>query len=247
VLEQLGVADPGPGVYAALVVFAAYLIRGIAGFGSGLIAVPFLSLVAPVAVVVPLVVTLDYIGSAGQGTKNVGQVAWREQRLLIPFMIVGIGLGLLLLRATPPVVLARLLGGFVILFALSQWLPAPPFSGSRGLAAVGGVLGGLVGTLFGTGGPFYAIYLRLRDLDKAAFRATFATNFLIDGGIRLVAYVLMGLYGLTTLTAVALALPVAAVALFTGGRIHTGLSQADFMRLISLLLLGSGVALIVRG
>ena len=56
-------------VYAALVLFVAYLVRGIAGFGSGLIAVPMLTL-APVPLVVPLVVSLDYIGSASQGMKS---------------------------------------------------------------------------------------------------------------------------------------------------------------------------------
>jgi uncharacterized protein len=247
VLEHLGVAEPRTALYCAVVVFAAYLIRGIAGFGSGLVAVPLLSLAAPVPVVVPLVVTLDYAGSAGQGIRNLGRVAWREQLLLIPFMLVGIGLGLFMLRAMPPALLARTLGVFVVVFALYQWLPVPALRLSRGLAAVGGVLGGLVGTLFGTGGPFYVIYLRLRDLDKSAFRATFATNFLIDGGIRLIAYTVMGLYGQTTLFAVALALPVAVVALLAGGRIHTGLSQPTFMRLISVLLLASGVALILRG
>jgi uncharacterized protein len=246
VLERLGVADPATALYCGVVILAAYLIRGIAGFGSGLIAVPFLSLAAPVPVVVPLVVTLDYIGSAGQGLRNLGQVAWREQLLLIPFMVIGIGGGLVMLRTMPPSLLGRALGIFVIVFALYQWLPGASFRSSRTLAAVGGVLGGLVGTLFGTGGPFYVIYLRLRDLDKSAFRATFATNFLLDGGIRLAAYVVMGLYGATTLLAVALALPVAVVALLAGGRIHTGLSQPTFMRLISLLLLASGIALLVR-
>jgi uncharacterized membrane protein YfcA len=48
-------------------VFVAYLVRGVAGFGSGLIAVPLLSLAAPVPAVVPLVVALDYIGSVSQG------------------------------------------------------------------------------------------------------------------------------------------------------------------------------------
>jgi uncharacterized membrane protein YfcA len=246
VLERLGLPDPATALYCVVVILAAYLIRGIAGFGSGLIAVPFLSLAVPVPVVVPLVVTLDYIGSAGQGLRNLGQVAWREQLWLVPFMIVGIGGGLVVLRTMPPALLGRALGAFVIAFALYQWLPGASFRGSRSLAAVGGVLGGLVGTLFGTGGPFYVICLRLRDLDKSAFRATFATNFLLDGGIRLAAYVAMGLYGATTLLAVALALPVAAVALLAGGRIHTGLSQPTFMRLISLLLLASGIALLLR-
>lgn len=246
-LEGLGITDASTLVYCAVVVFAAYLVRGIAGFGSGLIAVPLLSLAAPVPVVIPLVVTLDYIGSAGQSARNLAQVAWRPQLFLIPFMVVGIGLGLFLLSAIPPAILARILGGFVILFALYQWLPVPQVTGSRTLAGVGGVLGGLVGTLFGTGGPFYVIYLRLHDLDKSAFRATFASNFLIDGGIRLVAYAVLGLYGGTTLIAAALAVPIAAVALLAGGRIHAGLSQTVFMRLISLLLLASGMALLLRG
>jgi sulfite exporter TauE/SafE len=66
-------------VYAALVLFVAYLVRGIAGFGSGLIAVPMLSLIAPVPLVVPLVVSLDYIGSLSQWVKNRDHVAWKEQ------------------------------------------------------------------------------------------------------------------------------------------------------------------------
>ena len=44
---------------------------------------------------------------------------------------------------------------------------------------------GVLGTLFGTGGPFYVIYLNLRGLDRTVFRATFAMNFLVDGGVRL--------------------------------------------------------------
>ena len=42
------------------------------------------------------------------------------------------------------------------------------------------------------------------------------------------------------------AMPVTAAALYLGGRIHTGLSQRAFVRLISLLLLGSGAALLLR-
>ena len=76
--------------YSAAVLFLAYLVRGIAGFGSGLIAVPLLSLFAPVTSVVPVVVALDYIGSLSQSVRNLGDIAWREQIALVPFMLVGI-------------------------------------------------------------------------------------------------------------------------------------------------------------
>lgn len=55
------------------------------------------------------------------------------------------------------------------------------------MAAPCGFAGGLLGALFGTGGPLYVIYLGLRELGKGAFRATFALNFLFGGAIRLAA------------------------------------------------------------
>ena len=233
--------------YAALVVFLAYVVRGIAGFGSGLIAVPLLAVTAPVQMVVPVVVSLDYVGSGVQSVRNLGRVVWREQLTLLPFSLIGIALGLVVLRGVSTTVLSRALGGFVILYAVYQLLPLPPLRGPRLTAIACGLLGGLVGTLFGTGGPFYAIYFNLRGLDKAEFRATFATNFLIDGGVRLVGYAVAGLYGWSTLEWTVTTLPLVAVGLYVGGRIHVGLSQRAFVRLVSLILVASGAALLLRG
>ena len=246
-MSALAALDPGALAYAAGVLLLAYVVRGIAGFGSGLIAVPLLSTLAPVAAVVPVVVSLDYVGSAGQSARNVGRVAWAEQLTLIPFTLCGVAMGLLVLRGVPTSVLSRALGGFVIAYAIYQLLPLPPLRGSRVSAISCGLMGGLVGTLFGTGGPFYAIYFNLRGLEKSEFRATFATNFLIDGGVRLAAYALAGLLGWATLTSVAAALPLVALGLWLGGRIHLGLSQRGFVRLVSLILVASGTALLLRG
>lgn len=233
--------------YAALVILLAYVVRGIAGFGSGLIAVPLLSVIAPVSLVVPVVVSLDYVGSGSQSLRNVGRVAWREQLTLLPFSLVGIAMGVVALRGVSAMVLSRALGAFVIVYAFYQLLPLPALRGSRIAAIACGIIGGLVGTLFGAGGPFYAIYFNLRGLDKAAFRATFATNFLIDGGVRLVGYAFAGLLGWNTLAWVTLALPLVVVGLIAGSRIHVGLTQRDFVRLVSLILVASGAALLVRG
>jgi uncharacterized membrane protein YfcA len=241
------VIDLAHAASAALVVFFAYVVRGIAGFGSGLIAVPVLSVSFPVTAVVPVVVALDYLGSGLQSVRNLGRVVWREQLVLLPFSLIGIAAGLLVLRGLSTTVLSRALGSFVIVYAAYQLLPLPPMRGSRLSAVPCGVLGGLVGTLFGTGGPFYAIYFNLRGLDKSAFRATFATNFLIDGGVRLLGYAVAGLFGWSTLSWVALGLPLMAAGLYVGSRIQLGLSQRAVVRIVSLILVASGVALLVRG
>ncbi len=233
-------------VFAALVLFAAYTVRGIAGFGSGLIAIPLLALSFPLTLVVPLVVLLDYLGSASQGLKNRARVAWRDLVPLLPFTIVGVLAALFLLDALDPLVLRRALGVFVLVYAVYQLSPLPPIRATRLSSLPYGVLGGLVGTLFGTGGPFYVIYLSMRGLDKVALRASFAAWFMIDGTMRLAGYTAFGFLDADTLLKTALSLPFAGLGLYLGGRIHTGLSQDVFRRVISVLLLLSGCGLLLK-
>ena len=239
---------PETTVYSAAVVFVAYLVRGVAGFGSGLVAVPLLTLFSPITAVVPVVVSLDYIGSASQSVRNLDDIAWREQVVLLPFMLIGILGGLYLFTVVPTRVLSKTLGGLVITLGICQLLPLSLrlARGSRITATYCGLLGGLLGTLFGTGGPFYAIYLHSRALERTTFRATFALNFLIDGGVRLIAYAFMGLLTRETLLHIAAALPIAAAGLFAGGRIQNRLSQRTFVRIIAMLVLGGGIALLLR-
>jgi uncharacterized membrane protein YfcA len=235
-----------PLLFPASILFFAYLIRGVAGFGSALIAVPLLALTLPLTIVVPLVVFLDYVGSASQGISNRDSIHWDEILPLLPFSLLGVAVSLYIMESVNPSLLTLALGGFVIIFAIYQLLPMRLGRATRSIAAPSGFFGGFVGTLFGTGGPFYVIYLNLRHLDKNAFRATFATIFLLDGAFRLTGYAVKGFYTLETLSYLAMAVPVAGLGLFFGGKIHTVLGRDTFVRLISVLLLGSGTALLMK-
>ncbi len=244
-LEGLAASLPSL-LFPASVLFFAYMIRGVAGFGSALIAVPLLALTLPLTIVVPLVVFLDYLGSASQGINNRNKIRWREILPLLPFTFLGVAVSLYVMDSVRPEMLSVALGGFVILFAVYQLLPMSLGKASRQIAIPAGFSGGFVGTLFGTGGPFYVIYLNLRHLDKDSFRATFAAIFLIDGALRLGGYAVKGFYTIEMLGYMAMAIPVAGLGLFFGGRIHTALGRDTFVRLISVLLLGSGTALLMK-
>ena len=50
-------------ILVLFIVLSAYLVRGITGFGSGLIAVPLLALSHPLQFAVPLVLALDFTAS----------------------------------------------------------------------------------------------------------------------------------------------------------------------------------------
>lgn len=231
----------------ALILGAAYLVRGIAGFGSGLVAIPLLTLLFPIKQVVPLVVLLDYLASASQGLTNYHSIRWREILPIVPFSILGVLAALFMLSRTDAVLLTQVLGLFVIGYA-GYTLVGFHFRRqvSRLWGAPAGILGGLIGTLFGTGGPFYVMYFKSRGLDKDAFRATFATTFLIDGAGRLTGFAGAGAYTDAYPAILALAVPIMISALYAGSRIHSNLSPAAFQKGISLLLIGSGLALLTR-
>lgn len=239
--------------YAHLAVFTviiavAYFVRGVAGFGSGLIAIPLLLLYKlPLLSAVPMVVLLDYLASAGQGVKNRAEIRWREVAYLLPFSLLGVGLAVYLFTAVEAAALTGALAVFIVVYgAYTVLVNSPPRGGSRAWAGPAGAFGGLIGTLFGTGGPFYVAYLHARGLEKSAFRATFACIFLLDGASRLGAYIWSGFYNYDSMLLIGLMLPVMALSLYAGGHVHVRISQTGFKRTIGLLLVVSGAVLSLK-
>ena len=235
-------------LFSALgILVVAYVVRGITGFGSGLIAIPLLALMLPLPIVVPMVGLLDYLASVGHGVHHRRQIRWREILPLLPFTLAGVVFALYIFKTVDTELLVKVLGVFVLLYAAySLFAREPEGGGSKLWAGPAGGLGGMVGTLFGTGGPFYVIYLHFRGLDKIAFRATIAVVFLLDGASRLVGYTLSGFYTRDTLVLVAAGLPVMVIAMYAGGHIHTRITPAQFRRAIALVLVGAGIALLLR-
>ena len=237
---------PQPG-YLALVIFAAYFVRGMTGFGSALVAVPLLVMVLPLKLAVPIVVLLDYAASLGHGVRHFHHIQWRDLLPMIPSTLLGILIALFLLKNVQPGLLTDGLGIFIIGYALYSLMPLPPLRGSRLWSAPLGVLAGLVGTLFATGGPFSVIYLELRELSKNAFRGTIASLLFIDGGMRLIGFTASGFYHRDNLILTLIALPIMAAGLYAGGHIHTNLSQQSFTRLVAVVLIASGFSLLIKG
>lgn len=230
--------------FCALIIFFAYFIRGIAGFGSALIAVPLLALQLDLPLIVPVICLLDYFASLTHGFQNRAMISWRDLLPLLPFSLAGLFTGLYILHHVDSSRLAAALAVFIIIYAIYALLPIPALRGGRKWAAPAGFCGGMIGLIFGTGGPFYVIYMGLRQLNKTEFRATVATVFMIDGAMRLISFFVGGFYGHGAFRAILAAFPLLVAGLWSGGKIHVSISQKNFVRLVSLILLGSGFVLL---
>ena len=234
-------------ILAPLIVFAAYVVMGISGFGSTLIAVPLLAHLFPLQFVVPFFVILDCVGAFSMGIRLRADVMRREIALLLPFMAIGILGGVYLLVRVSPELLLGALGVFVTLFGVSYVLK------SGGGVAVPywcgapiGVFGGATSAMFGIGGPIYVFFLTGRSATPTQIRATMPMIFMFTTIARIVLFIIAGLYSPAALVAALALLPVMALGVWAGHHLHLNLAQETVIRVMGALLVLSGISLIVR-
>lgn len=233
---------------AALVVFAGYLIFGVTGFGASPITIPVLVHVLPLAFVLPLAALLDLSAALVLGAHTRQQAETREILVLLPFTALGLILGVTLLLHLPRDMTLRALGLFVCAYAvrlmrrrettrrLTRWWAAPA-----------GITGGVVGALFGMGGPPYVAYIAGRVPDPAAQRATISHMVVVNVGLRVAAFALAGfLLSRALWITVAALLPIAWAGVWAGHRVHVRVAPATAARAIGAVLFASGAALIFR-
>jgi hypothetical protein len=248
-MEALG---PAQLFLCALVVIAAFAVRGTTGFGGNAIAVPLLTLVLPIHSVVAVMTVLTTISSLAHWVGSWRQIVWAEILRAAPFTLIGVVVGLLLFQALDARILTRAFGVFVILYAIyaiatSGRMRPPPRNWLWPLAVVLCTLGGLVGTLFGgAAGPLYAIYLSALRLEKDSFRVTITTILMTQAIMRVTGYFKIGFYDTPTLLMVAAALPLMLIGARLGGLTAGRINQILFNRIVGAVLMCSGVLLLFK-
>jgi len=235
-------------IVVALVIFVGYTIFGATGFGASPITIPVLAHVLPVTFVLSLAALLDLSSALALGFQTRRQADTRELLTLIPFTLVGLTLGVTLLVRLPRNATVLALGLFVCVYALYVMLGRRTARRlSRVWAAPAGTLGGIVGALFGMGGPPYVVYITGRIPDPAVQRATISQMVILNVGLRVVAFALAGLLLSSALwIAVMLLLAVAWAGVWVGNRAHGSVTPAMMARMIGAALFLTGAALIVR-
>ena len=234
---------------AALVVAIAYVIFGLTGFGSTVVAVPLLALILPLKFAVPLMMLLDLAATVMLGARLRKGLRLDEAAWLIPFILAGMALGLTLLIRVAEEPLLLGLGLFVLLYAAyGLTRRGVPIVLARFWSVPVGLVGGALSALFGAGGVIFAMYFAGRIPDKEALRATNASMIMFSALVRVV---LFGFTGLLTqeglLACVAMLVPAMLGGFYIGNRLHAVIPAASVVKAVYGVLILAGVSLVVRG
>jgi len=238
-------------VWAAGAVFTAYVLRGMSGFGAGLIATPLLAFVLPMSMVVPVTALIVFVLFILLTLRDRHQVLWDEfRRLLLP-TIVGVAAGLYLFTQLDNRLMLKLLGGFLVAYAVymlvTQWVGMQQLRLSEKWAWPLGFMGAFIDSLFGGGGgTLVVIYMHGRGVGKAEFRATLAALWFVEMIERIGGYAVAGYYTEASLALVAAMLPFMLLGTWVGERINARVSQETFNKILAGMLLLSGASLLLK-
>lgn len=233
----------------APIAFAGGFIQGLTGFGSALVTIPLATYLVPLPFALAVFAIVDFANGLRLGLENPRNAVLGDIARMVPLMIVGIVTGTTLLVNLPRNTSLIALGVFVLAYAVySLARRGGPAIVSRNWAFFAGFCGGLSGTLFGAGGPPYAIYLSHRPLSKEQFRATMTLTTIFSIGLRLIAFAVTGLLMQDGVwLAAAAAIPAGLFAIYFASKIFRAISREMVMRGVAILLLASGASLIARG
>jgi uncharacterized protein len=211
-----------------------------------------LAFILPVSTAVSVATIFTTLSSVQQVSREWRQIAWRQFLVIFLYSMVGVGLGLYFIKILNEDVMRHCLGAFLILYSIhALWSAGSSRSLPRrwhgALGAGVGIVGGLFSALFGAGaGPIYVVYFDLLRLEKAVFRATMSAVVLLGGAARIAGYESYGFYGSSTVALLAVGIPVVIIGSWLGDRFVYRLSAQSFSRMVSAIILISGVTLLIR-
>lgn len=234
-------------VLVPLVLFAASLIRSAFGFGEALVAVPLLALLIPVEIAAPVAVLASITIALIAVIQDWRKIQLRSALWLVAPTLIGIPLGLTMLKTVAAPVVKTILAAVIIAFsAYSLIRPRRRELTNDHFAWLFGFGAGILGGAYGMNGPPLVIYGSLRRWPPQQFRATLQGYFLPASIAGMWGYAIAGLWTPVVNHLFLLSLPLVVVAAFLGRALNRRMNPQRFVLYVHSGLILIGVVLLLQ-
>jgi uncharacterized membrane protein YfcA len=233
----------------------AFFLKGLTGFGAGIVLVPLGALLIGVKEAVLLIGVLDLISNAWLYQPQKKHLRDPFLISMTVFMILGVGIGVFILNFISADELNTLFA--LILIPLGLWMVlatmfrlrvlqinTAPEQASRfdqSMAFISGWMGGLSGLT----GPILAWYLNTR-YSKQVFRDIMIPLLLVSACARVILYTAIGAFDAGIIPVVLIAIPGLVIGVWLGNRLFFKVSQKWFNRIVGTIISISGIKLVTR-
>ena len=232
--------------FIAIVLFVASFTAATAGFGFALVSMPLITLVVSPRFAVPFVMLYCFGINLFLLLRFKEYIEWQKLWPLLVGALSGIPLGIYFLKNYDDVVIKKIVGGVVIVFALWNLITRADRGCvlHRPWAYLAGFASGILHGGIAMSGPPLLIYLTFNKWEKTLTRATLQSFFFVTGSCSLFGLALTKVLTLSVLRYNLLYLPVVVLGGVTGYFLFKRLSSGRFNKILLSLLLVTGLLLI---
>ena len=226
----------------------AFFVKGLCGFANTLVFTTILSFGNSNVNISPVELILGYPTNLILVWKERRSIKWSVCLPLALLVIAGSLPGILLLKNTDTGVIKMIFGVFTVFMGtemLLRELQIGTVKESKLILAIIGVLAGLFCGLYGVGALLGAYVSRITK-GSSEFKANICVVFFAENTFRIIMYALWGIITFDILKQALILIPLMLVGLFAGMMSGKFLDEKMVKRIVIVMLIVSGVALIVN-
>ena len=247
--------DVVQGILYGIVVFLTQIVEAITGFGSTVIAMPFVIAVTGSVIVARTPTTLHtWLYSGWVVANHFKNILWKQYFTIILFVLSGLPIGMLVSRHLPDTLLKIVLAVFMIGVSINGIIrerrhadtgeaseSKQPFGWKMAMFCILLFLGGIIHGAFSSGGPLLIIYATLVIKEKGNFRSTMCAIWFTLNSIILIEWLIRGVFRIEGIIWLCLiTIPFLIAGAFVGTLIHNRISAKNFTQFVYIILLLSG-------
>ncbi len=229
-------------IAVTLVLGVAAFVRSAIGFGDGLIAMGLLTSSIGLQTATPLVALIGTAISSSILATKWQQIDLKAAIPLIISTLIGIPIGLVVLKFAPDRVARAMLGLLLVAYGTYglSGLKLPVIATDR-FASLFGFIAGILGGAYNTNGPPIVIYGTLRKWEPEQLRLILQSYFFFTNFLILAGHAISGLWTVKVWSLVFISLPAVGLAVWLGGIVNQHIKHDFFTKSIFSVLLIIGL------
>jgi uncharacterized membrane protein YfcA len=229
----------------AVIVFIAVFVQTTAGFGLALVSMPLLVSLLDIRTATPLVSLIAVTAEVFLLIRFRAALNFRAVARLSLASLIGIPLGIYLLREVNTALITAALGIVIIGYALyALFTPQMPQIGNPNWAFGFGFLGGILSGAYNTSGPPVVIFGTMNGWSPAEFKSNLQGFFVLNSIMVLTTHTIAGNFTGLVWQSYLWGLPGIMAGLLLGFALDKRIDAAQFRRIVLVLLIFLGLRLI---
>lgn len=235
-------------IWWIIATITAFFVKGLCGFANTLVFTTILSFGNDNVNISPVELLLGYPSNAILAWKERKSIQWSVCLPLAVLVLLGSIPGIWFLKSAGTGVIKVFFGFAIVLIGAEMLLRErvkKKAKESKTVLGIIGILSGILCGLYGVGALLGAYVGRVTD-DTKAFRANICVVFLVENTLRIILYAVVGIITSNILKQAVLLVPFMLLGLFLGIKSSKVLDDKLVKKLVIVMLIVSGVALIVN-